>query len=274
VCYTKTNYNGIATSNAFYDGVISHGDIAFKITNESKEDILKIKPDVIVQVCDISPVDDHNCFRGFLRGLGIPRLVIDVGVLRNQRSDPNNLDRFLTVGFNGIKGDAQYYNYSSDSRRFQKLKWEPKPWHTDGDYYLILGQKSFGVGVYEFDINKYLGGIIKQLNARKEKVLFRYHPIERRRPSGKYDFSNNSLERDLEGARCAIGWTTNALVEAVYHGCPIITETRRCLAYEMASHSLDQPLVYPDRTQWLNNLSYSQWHINDMKNGECWKHYR
>lgn len=275
VCYTKTNSNGISTSDAFYEGVLSSGDYAEKIYEDTQDKIIKNKYDVIMQVCDISPIDNHDCFRGLLRKSNIPRIVVDTGCLNNKREYPADLDRYVSVGFNGVKGDALYFNTNEDSIRYKKLQWNPKDWKYDGEYVLILGQKRFGLSVYEFDINLMLSGIVYYFNSIGVPILFRKHPLEKELPSGKFRVSQGSLSDDLSNARCAYGLSTNALVEAIYMGVPGITGSNKSLAYSVSSHSLDlDKLIRPDRTQWLYNLSYTQWHLNEMRSGECWQRYR
>ena len=56
----------------------------------------------------------------------------------------------------------------------------------------------------------------------------------------------------------------------------IITEDPICLAYEVSGHSIKEIKhpIKPNRNQWLYNMSYAEWSLDEMRRGLLWKHIR
>ena len=80
----------------------------------------------------------------------------------------------------------------------------------------------------------------------------------------------NNLKEVFNVSKCCIGWHTNTLCDAVLYGIPIISLDEDCFAYDIASHSLTDPLLYPDRTTWLTKISWCQWTKHEIGQGKFW----
>ena len=72
----------------------------------------------------------------------------------------------------------------------------------------------------------------------------------------------------LRGHSVAIGGRTSALVYAAIEGYPVITYDERSPVFEISGRDIID-IVKPDRTQWLNNLSYSQWRGDEINRGDA-----
>ena len=108
-------------------------------------------------------------------------------------------------------------------------------------------------------------------------IKFRPHPNQTKFPEGNYEVTQDTtIEEDLENCWCAVARTTNGSVDAIINGVPVITPDPACMAFKVSSHFLTEILEprTPDRTQWLYDLAYSQWTIDEMKQGECWSFIR
>jgi len=49
-----------------------------------------------------------------------------------------------------------------------------------------------------------------------------------------------------------------------------------CLAWDIGTNDfskIENPLM-PDRTQWLNDLGYASWNIDEVKSGAVWKRFK
>lgn len=80
------------------------------------------------------------------------------------------------------------------------------------------------------------------------------------------------LARDLDGAHALVTFTSNAAVEAVCAGVPVIT-TGACAARTMGSASLfeiESPAFPGGRTRWAACLAANQWTLQEMREGRCW----
>jgi hypothetical protein len=82
------------------------------------------------------------------------------------------------------------------------------------------------------------------------------------------------LEEDLKNAHCVVTWNSNSAVEAAIYGKPVFAFDEGSMVWEIANKSLldlDTP-KYPDRKQWANNLAYCQWTLEEIRNGDAWRH--
>ena len=67
---------------------------------------------------------------------------------------------------------------------------------------------------------------------------------------------------------------SNSGVEALLEGIPVFAFDDGSMAWSVCNRSLtdiESPSL-PDRTQWLNDLSYAQWTLGEMKEGLAWRH--
>lgn len=86
------------------------------------------------------------------------------------------------------------------------------------------------------------------------------------------------LERDLADAHAVVGWTSNALTEAACYGVPVYAMSGGAMATPVSLtdfSTIDNTHTdLPDRTQWLYNLSYSQWTREEIEQGVAWDHIK
>jgi hypothetical protein len=281
VCYTKNSHNAIAACDSFAEGVEAVGDSAVKVLNHSNLGILR-KCEVSVQVCDYNKHCGKD-FRFFLNKAtaitGTRRIIIDTGFIKNKRGDDNDLDRYMQVGFDGIKRNAKGYTKNSPSDRWEQLGIELKPWKEGGEYVLIMGQHEIGISTQHVDIVKWWEDTIYSIGLvlPEMPIKFRPHPNQKVFPKGKYELTQGTtIEEDLEHAYCTVARTTNGAVDSIINGVPVYTPDKACMAYDVANTSILrlENLEYPDRQQWANELAYSQWTISEMKQGLPWKHLR
>lgn len=280
VCYTKNSPNAIAACDAFYEGVQAVGDYAVKILTPKGLHAVK-SCDATVQVCDYN----HHCgkdFRYYLnryaQASNTRRIIIDTGFVKNKRSDENDLERYMQVGYDGIKRKAKCYAKGSSQDRWQALEFPVKEWRETGEHILIIGQHEIGISTQHLDIIGWWEDVISYLSMATDRpIKFRPHPNQTQFPKGKYEITHDTtIEQDLENCWCAVARTTNGAVDAIINGIPVITPDQTCMAYDVSSHFLTEFIepVTPDRTNWLAELAYSQWTINEMAEGLPWKHLR
>jgi hypothetical protein len=81
-----------------------------------------------------------------------------------------------------------------------------------------------------------------------------------------------TLDEALLDAHCIVGYDTNALVDAVIAGVPAFN-LGPCAVAPVALQDLSkiESPIYPDRKQWVANLCYSQWTLDEMRSGLCWE---
>jgi hypothetical protein len=284
VCYTKRSPTGILNCDAFAEGVVESGDAMFTVNGIDEIGIVS-ECDVAVQCC-VYNKRGHSAeqqFRRAVERLAKRRVVIDggcIGGFFDRKTSPG----YLTVGVDGIKRAAQYFNANSPPERWNQLGIGLRPWRSQGTHILLLGQTQQGYGTQHLPttINEWFETAIRQLRAVTDRpIIFRPHPDEKAVPSVAvtgYSVRKHRcrLMDDLKDAWCCVAKTTNATVEAIVQGIPVLTDDPLCIGYPMASHSLadvENPLT-PKRSQWAYDLAYTQWSVAEFRKGLPWRHLR
>ena len=81
--------------------------------------------------------------------------------------------------------------------------------------------------------------------------------------------SDVPFEKDLKGAHALVSYNSTCLYQAISQGIPVFCDPS-CLASEVAEIDLskiESPKIV-DNTQFLNNLAYSQWTLEEMRRGD------
>lgn len=125
-----------------------------------------------------------------------------------------------------------------------------RPWKTRQQSAVVLA-----------DYGQEIGDIVRQARSRFHYVRVRRHPAE--------EPSNISLTSTLALCDVAIGTSGTSLFEAVVMGVPSICLDPKNPVAPMCASSLDAPLVYADRAQWLHDMSYRQFNLNEI--AEAWR---
>jgi hypothetical protein len=313
ICQTKRRTEHITES--FAEGVIKHGDSVEYI--KSKEDLHKLEQcDISFQIAEVTRYESL-CFHsdphgmaneGYLRvviknkqiELNKQRIMLDCGILQDDRNRDAE-ERYFSIGVDGIKGGAKFYNEDSPNDRFLKRKIRIKEWRTSGDHILIIGQTHYGAGLSHVgtesdpmsnlwtDPTDYYQSLVKRVREYTDRpIVFRTHPIgdkeirnRIRPPEGVNnltitDATQRKMVEDLKNAWCVVTRTSNGAVDAVFNGIPVVTEDPICLAHPVAEHSIkkvENPRK-PKRNQWLYDMSYAEWSLEEMRQGLPWQYLR
>jgi len=141
-----------------------------------------------------------------------------------------------------------------------------KPWRTDGDHVLVCPPDQIFAGLNHFDAAAWLENVLVEIRrhtTREIRVRDRSRGNRRQRP----------LTRDFKGAWCLVTYTSNAAVEAVCAGIPVIC-TGPCAGRMMGSGSLADVAAPPTpegRETWAAWLAANQWTMEEMAAGDCWR---
>jgi len=219
-----------------------------------------------------------------------PILVIERGYIARSQ--------YYMVGINGLNGRAEFNNQNSPSDRWKKLEVKLQSWRKDGKHILVCGQcdKDASLSHWKpqslnrkYVYRKLIRNIINQIiQHTSRKIIYRphpqcYHPInfnkyKKRYPNVIISKQKNryKLYKDLENCWCVVTYNSNSAVEALIAGIPVITLDQGSMVYDITGHDLSQienPLMY-DRVQQMCDIAYTQWTIDEMKQGLPWQHLK
>lgn len=80
-----------------------------------------------------------------------------------------------------------------------------------------------------------------------------------------------SIDHIMNNSRFCVGWHSNSLCQATVYGVPTICLDDDCFSYDLSAHNIGDELVTPDRTQWLNQMSWCNWSEKEIKSGRFWE---
>jgi hypothetical protein len=206
------------------------------------------------------------------RNQGKPVIVLEVGMLQRGHT--------WKMGINGT-GSAAIYGYGLDLQRPQKLNLQLKPWHTTGDDIVIALQRDDSEQwAGQPPVEKWLKQIVNQLRQVSQRpIVIRSHPrrevvvlpgcvIDKplHMPNTYDDFD---FDRVLNNAWAVVNWNSGPGSQAVMSGVPAFVG-RDSLAAPVANldwSQIETP-ARPDRSEWLINLSHTEWTCDELATGK------
>jgi hypothetical protein len=79
----------------------------------------------------------------------------------------------------------------------------------------------------------------------------------------------------LSNAHAVINYNSNPAIESVLAGVPVFVDTSS-LCWPVGNpigSDIENPKT-PDRTGWLNEISYCEWFVDEIEKGEPWQRIR
>lgn len=233
---------------------------------------------------------------------GVP-IVFDGGLwtsFGNKASDPEK--HYFRCGLWSPMRNGNFLNENSPSDRWQKIKSvfniPERPWKKHGKYILLCTQPKDNWSMAQKDPYVWVDEIVDTLKGVTDRpLMLRPHPnhadkcaedIAKRHPQIKIadmtrgggmfkDYRWTFLEElNASDIHCVITHNSTAAVDAATFGVPVFMTSDLCLAWEVGSSDLsqiDNP-NYPDRSQWLNNLAYANWTLEEVRQGIVWKKFK
>lgn len=185
------------------------------------------------------------------------------------------------VGWGGFAGGADFNLQRFGPGKIPADRWQnigPPviPWrHNKDGAYIVMGQVPHDTQVQDTDHRAWCRGTVEALAARGEKVYFRPHPrVKTCEAYGVPDHYHlkGKLHKAMKIAKAVVTWNSTSAVDAIMQGVPAIAQHPSSIAYNVASHDLQDPLRYPDLSQWLRGMAYSLWTVDEMAAGLPWEH--
>lgn len=168
---------------------------------------------------------------------------------------------FYRVTKNAMQHTGTGFLSMTEKIRAEKLlrPSEVKPWRKSGKNIIICAQtdgfhKRMGVADWESEI-------------RQKLALVTDRPIISRTKK-----TARPLAEDLMDAWCVITHSSNAAVEAVLDGVPVIS-TADCASSVMGLHdafNVEYPIYPSGRWEWAAKLAANQWTLEEIRKGLCW----
>jgi hypothetical protein len=151
-----------------------------------------------------------------------------------------------------------------DSKRMKIFPSLPLPWREDGEQIVVIEPSTIQCTLFNIDIVSWKQWVVDRLNRhlkRPKKIVFR-EKIDKKVRENFYEWVQN------EDVYCVIHYNSNAGVEALWAGIPVITLGRH-ITNMVSTNSIESinNLMRPELNLWLKRLSYSQYTIEEIENG-------
>lgn len=213
------------------------------------------------------------------RSQGKPVIVIEVGGLRRNKS--------FKIGINGINRKADFANQEVDNKRWPLFKHTFKPWNPTGDIIVICGQHD--ASEQWKGLPRMSQWIEQQINEIRKyttrPILVRPHPrnniqfkendfknVKVRLPKRDYKtYDDTDFKATLERTWAVVNHSSNPAMEAVINGIPVfVSEDSLCHDVGNIGFSDINTPAMPNRQNWANMLSYTEWFRNEIQKGLPW----
>lgn len=307
VCLTKKNRWSQQLVDACCKGVAAHGDEPLVVFGSN--DLHHVEAaDAAIVTCEAKRGEDtgrfsiRNTIADICDRRGIHRLVIETGFIRNvrnrQRGETSEAELYWATGWGGIKRGADYcVPRKWDDSRWIKLGMPIIPKVTrsllKGGHVLVFGQVDNGVaevGVNLIEEYARVADACRRL-LPSCRVIFRPHPQslipevhfpEYARQVAKLGYTVDRWEESRElilRARVAVTWMSNASIDALLMGVPIICLSELNPCWEVSEHDIENIAdpYFPEqarRQRHANYLAWCQWTVEEIASGEAWARLR
>lgn len=195
-------------------------------------------------------------------------------------------DDWYRIGVGGFLADTgNFNNKNRPSDRWEmiskRLGIGVKPYH-DGDIILVTLQFPQDASLRGASIEKWALEQCSSIRATTDK------PIVVRTPQVQKQFdvavieqiasipgvmfqigSKENLSPTLERASTVVTYSSGMGIDSLINGCATVASNPASFAYELCANTST-----PERDQWLADLAYAQWHIDEIQDGAPWRHLR
>jgi len=282
-------------------GIRKHGDIYEQLDIQSDE--LK-SADGFLQINEIKPkfrtINKDGPYEYILDSKK-PFLVKESSVFRKY-------PEYKRLGWWSYKWtQGEFGNENASSDRWNKFVKETnitlKDWKSPGDTIIIMGQKPGDSSLVDLfykgqNFTDWMTDTVRTIRKFTDrKIIIRPHPrnINAGLKGANFVSKNNKnvyvstnltrggnqggegLDADLAQAHCIVTYNSLSAVEAVCEGIPVFAMHNGSMAWPIAHKKLSniENLNYNiDRTQWCNEVAYTQWTAAEDMLGESWEHLR
>jgi hypothetical protein len=209
-----------------------------------------------------------------------PVVVVEVGGIKRNET--------WKIGINGINREADFGNDVVDAERWKKFNIDLKPWKQTGDNIIVCGQHTHS---HQWRNNppmtKWFDQQITGIRKYTDKpIVIRPHPrngvlldvkkyknvkiVLPKKDQATYD--DTDLAERLQSAWAVVSYSSNPAMTAAFAGIPVYV-SEASLSYDIGNKNFDNinnPNM-PDRQQWANKLSYTEWWIDEIQQGIPWQ---
>lgn len=166
-----------------------------------------------------------------------------------------------------------YVHIGKTADRLNSVGVTVRPWGS-GDQVLILGasrksmeEHGFAYRTWETNMARSLRGV--------QNLVYRPKPTDpERRPIDGVAYCDRPIEEALRKAKVVVSHHSNACIDALVAGVPVYCETGAAAAFSVSFDEINEPPRKEGREQFLADVAWLQWSLDEMRAGAAWAHLR
>lgn len=234
-----------------------------------------------------NPVGDVAVFYGLrdrlmdvykiYRAAGKPTIFIDLGYWG--RHDGGRLSGYHKININGFHPEQNFQYKKHNSDRADKFKLKIVEEQVPGDYILLAGMSEKAAWVYGLKPLEFELRLMKEIKFFTDRrIIYRPKPSWKdARPIAGMDYSppEQPLEKVLANTHAIVTHHSNVAIDGLLAGKPCCV-IERCITTPMSGYidQLNNPYFpdYETRKQWVNDVAYTQWKVDEIERGMPWQH--
>ena len=203
-------------------------------------------------------------------------------------------DQWFRIGLNGFLADTGLFNNKNcDSHRWEKisrdLKIEPKSYTNQNGPIVIALQLPGDASLKGEIIERWASVCVREIRQQTERPIIIRTPqlVSRFQKKWISDIAQHdkiifqqgtaaNLIETISTAFCTVTYSSGFAIDSLLNGCPTVAMSPSSFCYDIAQNNVQkiEMIGKPDRAQWLNDLSYAQWHENEIEQGSPWRHLK
>jgi hypothetical protein len=215
----------------------------------------------------------------FFKKQNKPVVVLEVGGIKRNVT--------WKMGINGINRDADFANNLYDNQRWPLFDIKLTPWKQTGDTIVICGQhEASHQWQGEQPMSSWIESQIQQIRTHTDKpIIIRPHPrhnvsvneqkfknVNIKKPTfDNTTYDDTDFKESLKSTWAVINHSSNPALESVFAGIPVFVSASS-LCYDVGGHDISNILkpAMPERIEWANKLAYTEWTVDEIRQGTPW----
>lgn len=268
IYYQDSNRRSKIIAQAFAKGIVRCGDTCVV---KSLSDYVGVEADVAVFYGTLlRPMKDYIAARKHY-------VYVDLGYWG--RLADGKFSGYHKVSVDARHPTAYFQRVAHDEKRisvFKKLKL--KPWRKAGNHILLAGMSAKACAAEGFRPEQWENDIVSLIRRFTDRpIIYRPKPNWPDYSELKDCYLNPSTELAavLMSCHAVVAHHSNVAVDGIVSGVPAFCW--RGVAKPQALQDIaliESPLMQEDREQWMRDISYCQWSVNEMIDGKPWRHLK
>lgn len=169
----------------------------------------------------------------------------------------------------------RYLRQGFPATRFERLGLRIKPWRTGGREIVVAGSTAKACADHGIGYQEWERQVIDRLKDCGRPVVYRPKPTDAAAsPISDVPMDRRPVSEMLDSAYAVVTHHSNTGVDALLAGVPVHCETGAAAAFSVPLEQIADAPLLEGREQFLFDVAWLQWTLDEMRTGEAWKHLR